>query len=130
MSRTPGGAVGRASGWVAFVGTYLALAGVLHVLWGIAALAEKRGFDETDLIWSSLGFWGGVALIVGVAQLAGAGLIAARKVAGPIIAGFLAFLGLLVNFLAIGAYPIWSVVLLAIDALILWAVTVHGDDFV
>lgn len=46
------------------------------------------------------------------------------------IAGFLAFLGLLVNFLSIGAYPIWSVILLAIDALILWAVTVHSDEFV
>lgn len=130
MSGTPVDRVGRVSGWVAFVGTFLTLAGVLHLLWGIAALAEKRNFDESDLIWSSLGVWGGIALIVGIAQLAGAGLIMARKTAGPIVAGFLAFLGLLFNFVAIGAYPFWSVILLAVDALILWAVTVHGDEFV
>lgn len=120
----------RVSGWVAFVGVYLVIAGILNVLWGIAAHADKRGFAEDELIWSNLAFWGTAALIVGVVQLIGAGLVMAQRTGGPIIAGFLAFLGLLVNFVSIGAYPIWSAILLAIDALILWAVTVHSDEFV
>lgn len=117
------------SGWVAFVGTYLVIAGVLNVLWGAAALAEKRNFAEDALIWSTLSTWGWVALIVGATQLAGAFLVATRRAGGPVIAASLAFLGLLVNFLSIGAYPVWSVILLAVNALILWAATVHGDEF-
>lgn len=126
MSTTP---VGRTGGWPTFVGVYLFTVGVLNVLWGIAALANKSNFVDNGLVWSSLKTWGWVVLIVGAVQLLGAGLVAARRAGGAVIAGFLAFLGLLVNFLSIGAYPIWSAILLVIDALILWAVTVHSDEF-
>lgn len=129
MSTAPAGAP-RTSGWVTFVGVYLGVAGILNALWGIAALAEKSNFQEDSLIWSSLSTWGWVVLIVGAIQIVGALLVASRRAGGAIIAGFLAFLGLLVNFLSLGAYPVWSVVLLAVDALILWAVTVHSDEFV
>lgn len=129
MSTAPAGAP-RTSGWVMFVGVYLGVAGILNALWGIAALAEKSNFQEDSLIWSSLSTWGWVVLIVGAIQIVGALLVASRRAGGAIIAGFLAFLGLLVNFLSLGAYPVWSVVLLAVDALILWAVTVHSDEFV
>lgn len=113
-----------------FVGVYLGIAGVLNALWGIAALAEKSNFAEQSLIWSTISTWGWVALIVGAIQIAGALLVAAQRAAGAITAGFLAFLGLLVNFLSLGAYPVWSVILLVVNALILWATTVHSDEFV
>jgi hypothetical protein len=32
------------------------------------------------------------------------------------------------NFLSAGAYPLWSLAITA-NALVLWAVTVHGDGF-
>ncbi|MDO8185355.1 hypothetical protein Q5424_06730 [Conexibacter sp. JD483] len=124
------GAGSRTSGWVLFVGVYLGIAGVLNALWGIAALAQKSNFASDSLIWSTISTWGWVALIVGVIQIAGALLVGAQRAAGAITAGFLAFLGLLVNFLSLGAYPIWSVILLVTNALILWATTVHSDEFV
>lgn len=120
----------RASGWPTFVGVYLGVAGVLNVIWGLAALIEKSNFTEQNLIWSTLSTWGWIAVIVGAIQIIGALLVAARRAGGAVIAGFLAFLGLLLNFLSLGAYPVWSVILLAVDALILWAVTVHADEFV
>jgi hypothetical protein len=130
MSSSPAGGRSGVSGWVMFVAIYLLIAGSLNVLWGIAALAEKRNFHESDLIFSNLSVWGWGALLVGVAQLAGAALVFARRAGGPMIAGFLAFCGLLFNFVSIGAYPVWSVALLVVDALILWACTVHSDEFV
>ena len=36
---------------------------------------------------------------------------------------------MIVNFLSVGAYPIWSVIALVFNALVLWAVTVHGEEF-
>jgi hypothetical protein len=129
MGTVPAGR-GGASNWVVFVGVYLAIAGVLNALWGVAALAEKGNFTEDSLIWASLSMWGWVALIVGVIQIAGVLLVVSRRAGGAVIAGFLAFFGLLVNFLSLGAYPIWSVILIVVDCLILWAVTVHSDEFV
>lgn len=129
MTTSPAGA-SRTRGWVLFVAVYLGVAGILNALWGIAALAEKSNFAESSLIWSSLSTWGWVALIVGAIQIAGALLVASRHASGAIIAGFLAFLGILVNFLSLGAYPVWSVILLTIDGMIIWAVTAHVDEFV
>ena len=36
--------------------------------------------------------------------------------------------GMLINFISIGAYPVWSCIGLVGNALVLWAVTVHGDE--
>ena len=44
-------------------------------------------------------------------------------------AGLIAFAGLFVNFLSIGAYPVWSILALVANGLVLWAVTVYGDAF-
>jgi hypothetical protein len=117
------------SGWATFVAVYLTLTGVLNIVWGIAALSNKSYFTTGGLLWSELNTWGWVAIIVGAIQVLGAILVAARRAGGAIIAGTLAFFGIMLNFLSIGAYPVWSVILLVIDAIIIWAVTVHSDAF-
>jgi hypothetical protein len=118
------------SGWATFVAVYLSIAGVLNIIWGIAALSNKSYFISGGLLWSELNTWGWVAIIVGAIQVIGAMLVAARRAGGAVIAGFLAFFGIMLNFLSIGAYPVWSTILLVIDALIIWGVTVHADAFV
>jgi hypothetical protein len=131
VSTTPtaGGQRSSAEGWAIFVAVYLMIAGVLNIVWGIAALANKSYFVSGGLLWSELNTWGWVAIILGAVQMLGAALVAARNAAGALIAGFLAFCGILLNFLSIGAYPVWSAILLVIDALVIWGVTVHADEF-
>lgn len=119
----------RASGWVSFVMAYLAVGGVLNLAWGASALADRKNFAEDELVWLNLDTWGAIALLMGLFQLGGAALVWTRKPAAPAIVAFIAFLALMVNFMSIGAYPLWSAVLLALDALILWAATVHSDQF-
>ncbi len=117
------------SGWAVFVAAYLVIAGTLNVIWGIVALDNKSYFSEGGLLWSELNTWGWVAIIVGAIQILGAALVAARRAGGAVIAGFLAFFGIMLNFLSIGAYPLWSVIALVVDGLVIWAVTVHSDAF-
>ncbi len=117
------------SGWATFVAVYLTLTGVLNIVWGISALSNKSYFTAGGLLWSELNTWGWIAIVVGAIQVLGALLVAARRAGGAIIAGSLAFVGIMLNFLSIGAYPVWSVILLVIDAMIIWAVTVHSDAF-
>jgi hypothetical protein len=38
-----------------------------------------------------------------------------------------AMLNAIAQILAIGAYPVWSVIILVIDGLIIYALTVYGD---
>ena len=116
-------------GWVAFAGSYLMLAGLLNLIWGVTALSKKDYFHESSLLWTSLDTWGGLAVIVAVVQLIAGGLLFARKLGGVLMAIVLAMVGILMNFLSIGAYPVWSVVAMSCNALVLWAVTVHSDQF-
>lgn len=117
-------------GWAVFVAAYLAIAGILNLIWGIAALDNKAYFTSGGLLWSELNTWGWVSIVVGAIQILGSMLVVARRAGGAVIAGCLAFFGIMLNFLSLGAYPVWSVILLVIDALIIWAVTVHSDAFV
>jgi len=116
-------------GWVAFAGSYLMLAGLLNLIWGVNALSNKDYFHEGGLLWTSLDAWGGLAVLVAVVQLVAGGLVFARKLGGVLMAIVLAMVGILMNFLSIGAYPVWSVIAMSCNALVLWAVTVHSDQF-
>jgi hypothetical protein len=117
-------------GWSAFAGAYLMIAGLLNLLWGITALSKKEYFIEDGLVWSSLETWGWIALIAAVVQFTTGALIFARKVGGMILGIVVAMCGMLINLISIGAYPIWSCIGLVCNALVLWAVTVHGDELV
>jgi hypothetical protein len=66
---------------------------------------------------------------VAATQIIAGVLLFARKMGGVIMALVLAMCGMLLNFLSIGAYPVWSTIAIACNALVLWAVTVHGDEF-
>ena len=117
------------SGWIAFAGAYLCLAGGLHIIWGIVALSNKDAFRESGLVWSNLNTWGWVAIVVGTLQVVGGFMVFAQRFAGQWLAGVLAIMGIFVSFFSLGAYPIWSVIVMVCNGLVLWAVTAHGDEF-
>jgi hypothetical protein len=117
------------SGWIAFAGSYLVITGLFNLIWGITALSKKSYFVEGGLVWSDLQFWGWVAIAVAATQFTVGALLFARKVAGMLMAIVVAMVGILVNFLSIGAYPLWSSIAIVGSCLVLWAVTVHSDEF-
>lgn len=117
------------SGWIPFAGAYLLIAGCMNVIWGIVALDKKDVFREGSLVWSNLDTWGWIAIGAGAAQALAGLLVLAQRFAGQWLAGILAMVGIFVNFLSVGAYPLWSVIALVANALVLWAVTAHGDQF-
>jgi hypothetical protein len=117
------------SGWVAFAGAYLLVAGLMNVIWGIVALSNKSAFHESGLVWSTLDTWGWIAIVTGTLQGVAGLMIVARRFAGQWLGGILALVGIFVSFFSMGAYPIWSVIALVANGLVLWAVTAHGDEF-
>jgi hypothetical protein len=118
-----------ASGWPLFVGLYLGIAGTFNFIWGISAVSKADPFSDGGLVLEGLQTWGWIAIVAGIAQVGAAWAIAARKMVGIWVAAWFAFMGLLLHFVAIGAYPLWSSVIIVLNALVLWAVTVHSDEF-
>lgn len=117
------------AGWLVFAGVYLLVAGTMNAIWGLAALTDRRVLLEEGLAWSTLTTWGWVSVAVATVQLSAGALVLARRVVGRVLAVAIAMAGLFVNFLSIGAYPIWSILALVANGLVLWAVTVYGEAF-
>ena len=117
------------AGWIVFAGVYLLVAGVMNGIWGLAALTDREILLEGKLAWSTLTAWGWASVGVAAVQLSAGALVLAHKVVGRALAIAVALAGLFVNFLAVGAYPVWSILALIANGLVLWAVTVYGDAF-
>ena len=118
-------------GWIMFAGTMMMFLGGFHMFQGIVAL-----FRHTEIAFPTSGLtlqvsftqWGWLHIIAGALVFAvGLGLITARmwaRVLGVIVVSISA----LVNFAWAGIYPIWSITLLAIDFLVLYALIAHGAE--
>jgi hypothetical protein len=119
-SSTENGFVG---GWVVFAGTLMIFGGLMTLFAGIAAIANDEVFVTTSnyVFEFDLTGWGWAHLVLGtVIALAGFALFKGAtwaRVVGVALAG----LGMLANFLWLPYTPIWAVVLIAINAFVIWA---------
>ncbi|MET9660469.1 hypothetical protein [Streptomyces sp. NPDC006510] len=97
--------------------------GAMAIFEGIAAIAKNDVFIATrDYVFRfNLTGWGWIHLVLGIViVLAGCALFTGAmwaRVLGIVLAG----LGALANFLWLPHYPFWSLVLIAIDIFIIWA---------
>lgn len=73
--------------------------------------------------------WGGMLILFGAVQAFTGALIYRRSPMGQVVGLLLAGLNLLAHMFFIGVYPAWSVIVMAVDALVLYALTVHAEDF-
>jgi len=60
-------------------------------------------------------------------QSAGLGLFAGQSWARA-VAVILAMISAIVNVGFLGAYPLWGVLMITLDLLVVWAVMVHGGE--
>jgi hypothetical protein len=114
------------SGWLTFAAVMFMAAAAVNALYGISALVNDDYFRVDELLFGDLSLWGVLYLCVGATQLAAGILVLRRSVTGAVLGIGLALISGLVALFSIGAYPVWSVVVLTIDGLIIYALTVHG----
>ena len=133
-SRPPAGvehdrAPGAGAGWVVFAATLFMILGVFNVIDGIVALAEDDNFVADELFFGDLAFWGVVMLIIGLLQLLTAYLLYVGNAMGAVLGIFLASLSLIAQLFFLPAYPIWSIIIMVVDVLVIYGLTVYGDAF-
>ena len=72
--------------------------------------------------------WGWIHLILGiVVALAGVGLLAGRTWA-RVVGITLAVLSAIANFTFIPHYPLWALLVIALDVFVIWALAAHGRE--
>jgi hypothetical protein len=119
------------TGWVVFASFMLFLLGGFQAVQGVVAIFHDDYYAVTEnglLVNVDYSVWGWVHLLLGLALVAaGAGLLAGNMVA-RIAAVALAGLSAILNLAFIEAQPIWSIIVIAIDVLVIYSVTVHGRE--
>jgi hypothetical protein len=118
------------AGWVIFAASMLLIIGVFNVVEGLVALFDDKRLVITPgkLVAVDLTGWGWTLLIFGLLMIAtGIGLFSAQTWA-RITAIVLAGLHAVINVLWIGAYPVWSLLMVALDVILLFALTVRWSE--
>jgi hypothetical protein len=121
---------GGAVGVTAFAGVIMILAGFMGALQGLVALANDTFYvvGSEYIFEFDVTTWGWVHLILGLV-VAGAGFALFQgAVWARVVAVMLASLSILVNFLWIPYYPIWSLTVITFSVFVIWAATMHGRD--
>lgn len=118
-------------GWIGFAAFILILSGVFSLIQGTVALVGSNYYyavgDGTLFLFDLTG-WGWWNLIIGaVLALTGFALFSGATWA-RIVAVIAAGLSAIGQLLLVPAQPWWAVIVIAIDVLIIYAITAHGRE--
>ncbi|WP_128981912.1 DUF7144 family membrane protein [Streptomyces roseicoloratus] len=114
------------SGWLVFAAVIMVFSGIMALLGGISAIAKDDVFLATrNYVYQiNLTGWGWIHLILGIViTLTGIALFTGATWARVVGVG-LAGLSMIANFMWLPYTPWWALLLIAIDALIIWGLCV------
>jgi hypothetical protein len=127
--RKRGQAAGAAWGFTILAGMLLVLGGLWAFFTGLAAILNGSFFVVTrNYAYNiSISDWGWIHIGLGALMfVVGCCLLASQTWARFVAIG-LAVLSALVNFLFLPRYPVWSVVMIGLDVVIIWALANIGE---
>lgn len=119
----------RGVGSALFVGILLMIAGVLNIVYGIAAVGNANFFvNDTQYVFSSLHTWGWITMILGIIELTASFSLFAGQAYGRVIGIMAASLGAIGALLNVGgAHPWWSLGVFAICLVCIHGLAVLGE---
>jgi hypothetical protein len=117
-------------GWIFFGATVMAMMGLFWAFLGLVALVDDEFFSfranellvlDSYTAWAWVHIIGGLLGVVAAVGILWGGHRSARTL-GVVVAG----LSGVVNFGFLAASPVWSTIMIAMDVLVVYALTVHG----
>jgi hypothetical protein len=127
----------RSSPWATsasiFAGSMMFMAGILQCVQGLVALVNGTDFlirIPNYLFQFDASTWGWTHLTLGIGLAAAGAFVFTGNPAARGVGIFLAGLSAVVNFLWLPYYPIWSLVVIPLDVVVIWGLASSnlGDD--
>ena len=118
-------------GWIVFAGTMMLMLGAFHAVAGLVALFKDEYFlvGKSGLVVNvDYTTWGWVHIIFGVLVAAAGVALYVGAMWARVVAVGVALLSAIVNLAFLSAYPVWSAIMIALDILVIYAVTAHGAE--
>jgi hypothetical protein len=118
-------------GWLMFAGIMLILVGAFQAIDGLIALFKDELYVVRPnglVINIDYTAWGWTHLLLGILLIAAGYAVFSGRVWGRTLAVIAAILSAVVNFAFIPAYPVWSLLIITVDILVIYALIAHGGE--
>jgi len=125
-NNTPTGWVG----WVYFAAFMLIAIGFFQTILGFTALLNDEFLVSVNghLLLFDYTTWGWIHLIIGIlSMVVGTSLFSGSRWA-RVVAVVLVLFNFLAQFAFVSVYPVWSIIIMVVDILVVYALTVHGGE--
>jgi hypothetical protein len=115
------------SGWIAFAGVMLMVAGAIDVLNAIWAFRhDDNAF--TAAVWDNLTAWGVIYLLVGIGLIV-TGYYIWQRAPWAIMTGIVvATIGAIMHAFWLFSYPLASIILVGLNVLVIYGLVVYGSE--
>ena len=120
---------GAAEGWAMFAGIVMVIAGVSNLIFGLTAVFKDEALTRVGgqtIVWDFTA-WGWITLLIGIVMiLAAFGLFTGQSWAlwATIVFATINAIG---QFSWITVYPIWSLILIALDVIVIYQLTTRWN---
>jgi hypothetical protein len=119
------------TGWVIFAGVILLISGIFSIVQGIVAVVGPNSYyvvTEGSLWLLDVAGWGWWNIIIGVLLALTAVALMAGQTWARVVAVVLVIISAVGQLLLIPAQPWWSIIVIAIEILVIYALIVHGRE--
>lgn len=124
--------VSRWTGWVVFAGVMLLIAGAFDVIYGLFAIIGPNSAyfttSEGGLIMLDIAGWGWWHLISGATLILVGIFVMQGATWARWVAVVLAAINALIQISLLPVQPWWSLIVLAVDLIVIYALIVHGRE--
>lgn len=115
----------RGYGWLSFAGVLFLLVGAFNFIDGIVAILNSH-YVNSYLVFGDLRSWGWAILVLGVIQFLVGLAVLAHQSWAALVGILLAVLDAVGQLLYLRTYPVWSVIIIAVDVLIIYGLSMYG----
>jgi len=119
---------GWAIGFATFAGVIMAISGSFQFFEGLAAIINPNYFvvAHNYAFYVNATTWGWINLIVGAIVALSGFYVFSGSIWARVVGITLAVLSAIANFFYIPVYPVWSLLIIALDIAVIWALSVYN----
>ena len=124
------GVSGWAVAWTIYAAVWMWILGFMHAIAGFAGVLEDEVLVVTPnyLFQLDVTTWGWIHLILGILVLIAGFSVFNGAVWARTVGVTLAAISIIANFAWLPYQPLWSILMIAANSFVIWALTAHGHD--
>ena len=117
----------RAEGWIGFSVAVLVIGGASAIIDGLMAVYRSRFFSSSAVfVFSDLKTWGWIVFGLGVAAVVAGFAVATGRGWARWLGVGIAGLNAIAQLMFAQAYPLWSLMIMAVDVLVIYGLTAYA----